>query len=272
MIVQERGAFKQDSVWLYHLQVLHLPWFLRPRTWHLGDGFLGAWLHNAGGQRAVPRQSDFQRGADHHSADLRALRNQGNTGLIWFFDNSLKTTWHYGIMACFFWGKQPLVTRCSVSFSRTSGGRLQRMPPTKRRLVCEKWYLLSSFIISYHCDLIFCDPAQKAAQLSEDGHILLHDVCCLWVWLLPKLLSSFPGNTVKQHEELFHKGFLGSELDLAPAKLWMNLAGAEKIPIGVIGSPRNPSQLSTSIWLWPSWNQSNIEPKPNLEIMIVSCE
>ena len=51
--------------------------------------------------------------------------------------------------------------------------------------------------------------AQKAAQRSEDDHILLHDVCCLWVWLRPKMVAEFPGHVVKRHDDLFAKAFPG---------------------------------------------------------------
>ena len=68
-----------------------------------------------------------------------------------------------------------------------------------------------------HCLILFLqisfplnlaiDCAQKAAQRSEDEHILLHDICCLWVWLRPKMAAEFPGHVVKRHDDLFAKGF-----------------------------------------------------------------
>ena len=50
---------------------------------------------------------------------------------------------------------------------------------------------------------------QKQQQMDLESHIMLHDVACLWVWLLPKLSSTFPGEVVDRHIELFFKGFLG---------------------------------------------------------------
>ena len=57
-----------------------------------------------------------------------------------------------------------------------------------------------------------CPPlfAQKNSMLSDEDHALLHDVCCMWMWLLPKLKMEFPGTTIQKHEDLFAKGFLGN--------------------------------------------------------------
>ena len=51
-------------------------------------------------------------------------------------------------------------------------------------------------------------PVQKSSMISEDEHALLHDVCCLWEWLVPKLKKEFPGSVVERHVELFMKGLL----------------------------------------------------------------
>ena len=47
---------------------------------------------------------------------------------------------------------------------------------------------------------------QVGAQLDEAGHHALHDICCLWCYLLPHLRSEFPDITVKKYEDLFAKG------------------------------------------------------------------
>lgn len=47
---------------------------------------------------------------------------------------------------------------------------------------------------------------QVGAQLDEAGHHALHDICCLWCYLLPHLRSEFPDITVKKYEGLFAKG------------------------------------------------------------------
>ena len=49
-------------------------------------------------------------------------------------------------------------------------------------------------------------PEQKAMQLDEESHFLLHDIACLWIYLRPKMAATFPGEVVKRHEDLFHKG------------------------------------------------------------------
>ena len=50
--------------------------------------------------------------------------------------------------------------------------------------------------------------SQKNAQLDEDGQLLLHDLCCLWHWLLPKLHEAFPKAVVDKHEAMFFRGIL----------------------------------------------------------------
>ena len=52
-------------------------------------------------------------------------------------------------------------------------------------------------------------PEQKAMQLDEESHFLLHDIACLWIYLRPKMAATFPGEVVKRHEDLFHKGCCG---------------------------------------------------------------
>ena len=51
--------------------------------------------------------------------------------------------------------------------------------------------------------------AKKNAMLSEEDHLALHDNCCLWTWLLPKLQNEFQGQTVEKYQDLFYKGCLG---------------------------------------------------------------
>ena len=50
---------------------------------------------------------------------------------------------------------------------------------------------------------------QKQAQMDEEGHVGLHDVVCLWIWLKKKLEDSFPSSLVEKYEALFLKGTLG---------------------------------------------------------------
>ncbi|CAK9037631.1 unnamed protein product [Durusdinium trenchii] len=57
---------------------------------------------------------------------------------------------------------------------------------------------------AFHC--VPGESRQKMAQLSEDEHIHLHDICCLWVWLRAELEGAFPSNMVDKYTDLFYKG------------------------------------------------------------------
>jgi hypothetical protein len=57
--------------------------------------------------------------------------------------------------------------------------------------------------------MIFPTPSfawQKLNQLDLDAQCLLHDVCCLWIWLRAKLVLSFSGEVIQKHDELFMNG------------------------------------------------------------------
>ena len=49
-------------------------------------------------------------------------------------------------------------------------------------------------------------PSQKAAQLSEDDHVALHDITCCWLWLRAYMERTFTASVVSQHIELFENG------------------------------------------------------------------
>ena len=49
---------------------------------------------------------------------------------------------------------------------------------------------------------------QKLAQLDEEAQMQLHDNCCLWHYLRPKLESAFPKGVVQKHYEMFMRGIL----------------------------------------------------------------
>ena len=46
------------------------------------------------------------------------------------------------------------------------------------------------------------------AQLDEDGHLLLFDVCCLWIWVRASLQKSFNVEIISKHDDMFERGFL----------------------------------------------------------------
>jgi len=104
--------------------------------------------------------------------------------------------------------------------------------------------------------------------------LLLHDVCCLWTWLRPKLVEAFPGAVVDKHDLLFMRGTLGqiafdrkrnnSDLILVGFELGVtipdsHLAGANFNPIIVTGFHRIPSHLDSWSWLWPTTSGKNTE-------------
>lgn len=53
---------------------------------------------------------------------------------------------------------------------------------------------------------------KKSSQLSEDGHLNLHDVVCCWLWLRKSMVTTFPGELVDQHDALFANGHLDSDI------------------------------------------------------------
>ena len=125
--------------------------------------------------------------------------------------------------------------------------------------------------------------AQVLAQLNEEQLQMLFDVCCVWIWLLPKLESTFNATAVSKCREMFDKGKLGKQkawikrirkyqaqiylvnllkikTNLARAKsIWASgdwLATAEKLYHFVIGFPETPSHFPTRTWPQPSSSQS----------------
>ena len=64
-------------------------------------------------------------------------------------------------------------------------------------------------------------PCQKSSQLSEDGHLNLHDVVCCWLWLRKSMVTTFPGELVDQHDALFANGFLSSNLECSGAESYL---------------------------------------------------
>ena len=50
---------------------------------------------------------------------------------------------------------------------------------------------------------------QKLAQLDDDKQQLLFDICCVWVYLRPKMAGTFPTSVMDKYEGMFMKGMLG---------------------------------------------------------------
>eukprot|EP00435_Cladocopium_sp_Y103_P069260 s569_g33.t1 len=53
---------------------------------------------------------------------------------------------------------------------------------------------------------------KKNAQLDDEGQLALHDICCLWHWLVPKMQHVFPTPVVEKHQSLFMRGALDTDL------------------------------------------------------------
>jgi len=50
---------------------------------------------------------------------------------------------------------------------------------------------------------------EKQTQLSDEEQVLLHDVCCCWLWVKKQMASHFTAEVVDQHQLLFNEGCLG---------------------------------------------------------------
>ena len=79
-------------------------------------------------------------------------------------------------------------------------------------------------------------------QLNEDAQLLLFDNCCLWLWIREKMVATFPGAVIEQHDKLFEQGFpglniskwgevMGITLKTCHAKyLWLNILKHDWLP------------------------------------------
>ena len=60
-------------------------------------------------------------------------------------------------------------------------------------------------------DVRACAPAaQKQAQLGEDEHLELHDVCCAWIWVRGKMSTMFTEPVMEKYDGMFMDGYLGN--------------------------------------------------------------
>ena len=66
---------------------------------------------------------------------------------------------------------------------------------------------------------------QKLHQLDEDGHVALHDISCLWVWIKKKLSTMFSGEVLDRHQKLWEDGLFGNDSNTFPGAIfWASLA------------------------------------------------
>ena len=90
------------------------------------------------------------------------------------------------------------------------------MPQRRRRLVgvrnvhdYSKYDIVEQRQPEFQRHVLICSFCQKLQQLSEEDHQMLHDVCCFWIWIKPKMMAEFPGEVIARHQDLFDKGILG---------------------------------------------------------------
>ena len=90
---------------------------------------------------------------------------------------------------------------------------------------------------------------QKMAQITEEQQQMLHDICCLWIYLKPRLEEAFPGGVVQKHVQMFWDGSLGIAVARKPVKFWLLDLSAEKFQARSFkGFPRNPSNFQVRIF------------------------
>ena len=75
-------------------------------------------------------------------------------------------------------------------------------------------------------------PRQKSAQLSEDGHLNLHDIACCWLWLRKFMVTTFPGELVEKHDTLFANGLLASHSELVKGIVMLSTISIQHIWYG----------------------------------------
>jgi hypothetical protein len=96
---------------------------------------------------------------------------------------------------------------------------------------------------------------QKMAQTTEEQQQMLHDICCLWIYLRPRLEEAFPGGIVQKHTQMFWDGNLGVAEAPKPVKFWLLDLSTEKFQaLSFKGFPRNPSNFP--IRIFPRTNPS----------------
>lgn len=95
---------------------------------------------------------------------------------------------------------------CPQDFCR----RVSKTASTKAKdctwLMIKYWlHVLRKFTL--YSSSIFFDPCcQKAAQISEDEHLALHDICCCWIWVRDQMQRSFNKDIMDKHDDLFENG------------------------------------------------------------------
>ena len=67
---------------------------------------------------------------------------------------------------------------------------------------------VSCLFLKSNCDSWLLKPLQKLAQLDEEKHQTLFDMCCVWLYLQPKLQANFPQEVLDKYNQMFMKGML----------------------------------------------------------------
>lgn len=64
----------------------------------------------------------------------------------------------------------------------------------------------STCLVISTCSIQIWFGPQKSHQLNEEGHLLLHDITCLWCWLKTKMETMFNADVVARHQKLWDEG------------------------------------------------------------------
>ena len=113
-----------------------------------------------------------------------------------------------------------------------------------------------SHLSQWFCSHLPIPALQKLNQLDMEAHFILHDVCCLWIWLRAKMEVTFTGEILKKHDELFMSGYLELIITFLSGKShwkWIWDDWSPKI-FGwdgeeIMGFPETPSQILSQKFL-----------------------
>ena len=93
---------------------------------------------------------------------------------------------------------------------------------------------------------------QKLAQLDDEKQMQLFDVCCLWVYLQPKIKENFPGSVLQKYDQMFLKGILGLAHS---AKTGVAKLPRKYMEILQMDNIWNANRSHVSYWIWLAPNK-----------------
>ena len=189
----------------------------------IGNGLLGSWVPEPAREPTLQGKIATGRDFEHNRSHCATLLPQGHGGLglpflFYLLSGSTITLFNSS------------VTRTSTEKWRNQQRRKPRtwVPSRKKQQRCwtkflhlvrdfgecvwnQNWVLVSNTLAKIPVyPIFFLEPCpQKFAMLDVDGLVHLHDVVCLWVWLVERLRRAFPSETVDRYESMFMRGCLG---------------------------------------------------------------